>query len=157
MPSMVPNLLCNGSAGIAVGMATNIPPHNLSEVCDALLYLIEKPDCEMEPLVRRIKGPDFPTGGIVIDSFESILNTYRQGKGTFRIRAKWEKEDLGHGQYQIIVTEIPYQVIKSKLIEKIAQLLMDKKLPMLSDVRDESTHDVRIVLEPKTVRSTPVF
>lgn len=149
MPSMVPNLLCNGSAGIAVGMATNIPPHNLSEVCDALLYLIEKPDCEMEPLVRRIKGPDFPTGGIVIDSFESILNTYRQGKGTFRIRAKWEKEDLGHGQYQIIVTEIPYQVIKSKLIEKIAQLLMDKKLPMLSDVRDESTHDVRIVLEPK--------
>ena len=149
MPSMVPNLLCNGSAGIAVGMATNIPPHNLSEVCDALLYLIEKPDCEMELLVRRIKGPDFPTGGIVIDSFESILNTYRQGKGTFRIRAKWEKEDLGHGQYQIIVTEIPYQVIKSKLIEKIAQLLMDKKLPMLSDVRDESTHDVRIVLEPK--------
>ena len=149
MPSMVPNLLCNGSAGIAVGMATNIPPHNLSEVCDALLYLIEKPDCEMEPLVRRIKGPDFPTGGIVIDSFESILNTYKQGKGTFRIRAKWEKEDLGHGQYQIIVTEIPYQVIKSKLIEKIAQLLMDKKLPMLSDVRDESTHDVRIVLEPK--------
>ena len=149
MPSMVPNLLCNGSAGIAVGMATNIPPHNLSEVCDALLYLIEKPDCEMEPLVRRIKGPDFPTGGVIIDSFESILNTYKQGKGTFRIRAKWEKEDLGHGQYQIIITEIPYQVIKSKLIEKIAQLLMDKKLPMLNDIRDESTHDVRIVLEPK--------
>ncbi len=149
MPSMVPNLLCNGSAGIAVGMATNIPPHNLSEVCDALLYLIEKPDCEEEALVRRVKGPDFPTGGIIIDSFESILNTYKQGKGTFRIRAKWQKEELGHGQYQIIITEIPYQVIKSKLIEKIAQLLNDKKLPMLSDVRDESAQDVRIVLEPK--------
>ncbi len=150
MPSMVPNLLCNGSAGIAVGMATNIPPHNLSEVCDALLYLIEKPDCEIEPLVRRIKGPDFPTGGVIIDSFNAILANYTQGRGFFRIRAKWETEDLGKGQYQIIVKEIPYQVVKSKLIEKIAQLLNDKKLPMLSDVRDESTHDVRIVLEPKS-------
>ncbi|MFR6464817.1 MAG: DNA topoisomerase IV subunit A, partial [Alphaproteobacteria bacterium] len=150
MPSMVPNLLCNGSTGIAVGMATNIPPHNLSEVCDALLYLIEKPDCEIEPLVRRIKGPDFPTGGVIIDSFNTILNNYTQGKGFFRIRAKWETEDLGKGQYQIIIKEIPYQVVKSKLIEKIAQLLNDKKLPMLSDVRDESTHDVRIVLEPKS-------
>ena len=149
MPSMVPNLLCNGSVGIAVGMATNIPPHNLSEVCDALLYLIENPDCGMEPLVKRIKGPDFPTGGVIIDKFSTILDAYTQGKGTFRIRAKWEKEDLGHGQYQIVVTEIPYQVIKSKLIEKIASLLMEKKLPMLNDVRDESSHDVRIVLEPK--------
>ena len=131
-------------------MATNIPPHNLSEVCDALLYLIEKPDCEIEPLVRRIKGPDFPTGGVIIDSFNTILNNYTQGKGFFRIRAKWETEDLGKGQYQIIIKEIPYQVVKSKLIEKIAQLLNDKKLPMLSDVRDESTHDVRIVLEPKS-------
>ena len=149
MPSMVPNLLCNGSTGIAVGMATNIPPHNLSEVCDALLYLIEKPDCEIEPLVRRLKGPDFPTGGVIIDSFSNILQNYIQGKGYFRIRAKWEKEDLGHGQYQIIVTEIPYGVIKSKLIERIAQLLNDKKMPMLNDVRDESAQDVRIVLEPK--------
>ena len=131
-------------------MATNIPPHNLSEVCDALLYLIEKPDCEIEPLVRRIKGPDFPTGGVIIDSFNAILANYTQGRGFFRIRAKWETEDLGKGQYQIIVKEIPYQVVKSKLIEKIAQLLNDKKLPMLSDVRDESTHDVRIVLEPKS-------
>lgn len=149
MPSMVPNLLCNGSMGIAVGMATNIPPHNLSEVCDALLYLVENPECEIEPLVKRIKGPDFPTGGVIIDKFATILDAYTNGKGTFRIRAKWEKEDLGHGQYQIIVKEIPYQVVKSKLIEKIAALLMDKKLPMLSDIRDESAQDVRIVLEPK--------
>lgn len=149
MPASVPNLLCNGSAGIAVGMATNIPPHNLGEVCDALLYLIDNPECTEDPLVRKIKGPDFPTGGIIIDNFESILNTYKQGKGGFRIRAKWETEDLGRGQYQIVVTEIPYQVQKSKLIEKIASLLVDKKLPLLNDIRDESTHDVRIVLEPK--------
>jgi len=149
MPAMVPNLLCNGSMGIAVGMATNIPPHNLSEVSDALLYLIENPDCDDEPLVRRIKGPDFPTGGVIVDAFETILNNYKQGKGSFRIRAKWTTEDLGHGQYQIVVTEIPYQVIKSKLIEKIAELLLDKKLPFLNDIRDESAQDVRIVLEPK--------
>ena len=149
MPASVPNLLCNGSAGIAVGIATNIPPHNLGEVCDALLYLIDNPECTEDPLVRKIKGPDFPTGGIIIDNFESILNTYKQGKGGFRIRAKWETEDLGRGQYQIVVTEIPYQVQKSKLIEKIASLLVDKKLPLLNDIRDESTHDVRIVLEPK--------
>ena len=149
MPAMVPNLLCNGSMGIAVGMATNIPPHNLSEISDALLYLIENPNCDDEPLVRRLKGPDFPTGGIIIDSFETILNNYKQGKGSFRIRAKWTTEDLGHGQYQIVVTEIPYQVVKSKLIEKIAELLINKKLPFLSDIRDESAQDIRIVLEPK--------
>ena len=150
MPSMVPNLLCNGSAGIAVGMATNIPPHNLSEVCDALLYLLENPECEIEPLVRKIKGPDFPTGGYIIDKFENILDAYRQGKGVFRIRAKWEKEDLGHGQYQIVITEIPYMVPKAKLVEKIASLLLEKKIPLLSDIRDESSHDIRIVLEPKS-------
>ena len=150
MPSMVPNLLCNGSAGIAVGMATNILPHNLSEVCDALLYLIENPECEIEPLVRKIKGPDFPTGGYIIDKFENILDAYRQGKGVFRIRAKWEKEDLGHGQYQIVITEIPYMVPKAKLVEKIASLLLEKKIPLLSDIRDESSHDIRIVLEPKS-------
>lgn len=149
MPSMVPNLLCNGSTGIAVGMATNIPPHNLSEVSDALLLMIDNPECTIEQLVRKIKGPDFPTGGVIVDKFESILNNYTEGKGSFRIRAKWEKEDLGHGQYQIVVTQIPYQVIKSKLIEKIAQLLSEKKIPMLSDIRDESAQDIRIVLEPK--------
>ena len=150
MPAAVPNLLCNGSTGIAVGMATNIPTHNLSEVCDALLYLIENNEATDEALVMRLKGPDFPTGGVIVDSFESIVNTYKQGKGSFRIRAKWEKEDLGHGQYQIVVREIPYGVVKSKLIERIAELLNEKKLPLLADIRDESAQDIRIVLEPKT-------
>ena len=150
MPAAVPNLLCNGSSGIAVGMATNIPTHNLSEVCDALLYLVDNKEATDEALVQRLKGPDFPTGGVIVDSFESIVNTYKQGKGSFRIRAKWEKEDLGHGQYQIVVTEIPYGVIKSKLIERIAELLNEKKLPLLADIRDESAQDIRIVLEPKT-------
>lgn len=149
MPAAVPNLLCNGSTGIAVGMATNIPPHNLGEVADALLYLIKNPECDIAQLVRYVKGPDFPTGGLIIADQKAIIDAYTHGKGYFRIRAKWEKEDLGKGQYQIIVTEIPYQVIKSKLIEKIAQLLEDKKLPLLADVRDESAQDVRIVLEPK--------
>ena len=149
MPGAVPNLLCNGSSGIAVGMATNIPPHNLAEVCDALLLMIEKPDASIESLVKKIKGPDFPTGGIIVDKFATILDAYTTGKGNFRIRAKWEKEDIGMGQYQIVVTEIPYQVIKSKLIERIALLLQEKKLPLLNDVRDESAQDVRIVLEPK--------
>ena len=149
MPAAVPNLLCNGSTGIAVGMATNIPPHNLGEVADALQYMIKNPECEIKDLIKYVKGPDFPTGGLIIADNQSILDAYTHGKGYFRIRAKWEKEDLGKGQYQIVVTEIPYQVIKSKLIEKIAQLLEDKKLPLLADVRDESAHDVRIVLEPK--------
>ncbi|MBO5284507.1 MAG: DNA topoisomerase IV subunit A, partial [Alphaproteobacteria bacterium] len=149
MPAAVPNLLCNGSAGIAVGMATNIPPHNLDEVANALLYLIKNPECTISDLVKYVKGPDFPTGGLIIADHQAIIDTYTHGKGYFRIRAKWEKEDLGKGQYQIVITEIPYQVIKSKLIEKIAQLLEDKKLPLLADVRDESAHDVRIVLEPK--------
>lgn len=150
MPAAVPNLLCNGTSGIAVGMATNIPPHNLSEICDALLYLIDNPQCEIEPLVQRIKGPDFPTGGIIVDKFQNILDAYTSGKGVFKIRAKWEKEDLGHGQYQIIVTEIPYMVQKAKLVEKIAELLINKKIPLLNDIRDESAQDVRIVLEPKS-------
>jgi topoisomerase-4 subunit A len=157
MPSMVPNLLCNGSAGIAVGMATNIPPHNLSEVSDALLYMIDHPECDDASLVRLIKGPDFPTGGIIVDPFESILETYKQGRGSFRIRAKWEREELSHGQYQIVITEIPYQVIKSKLIEKIAQLLNEKKVPLLADIRDESAQDVRIVLEPKNRTVDPAL
>ncbi len=149
MPGAVPNLLCNGTSGIAVGMATNIPPHNLAEIVDALQLMIENPQVEIEPLVRKIHGPDFPTGGVIIDKFSTILDAYTQGKGTFRIRAKWEKEDLGLGQYQIVIKEIPYQVVKSKLIEKIASLLFEKKVPLLNDIRDESAHDVRIVLEPK--------
>ncbi len=149
MPAAVPNLLCNGSAGIAVGMATNVPPHNLGEVADALLYLIKNPECGIADLVKFVKGPDFPTGGLIIADQKAIVDAYTMGRGFFRIRAKWEKEDLGKGQYQIVVTEIPYQVVKSKLIEKIAQLLEDKKLPLLADIRDESAHDVRVVLEPK--------
>ena len=149
MPAAVPNLLCNGTSGIAVGMATNIPPHNLDEVANALLHLIKHPECEIKDLVKYVKGPDFPTGGLIIADQKAIIDAYTFGKGYFRIRAKWEKEELGHGQYQIIITEIPYQVVKSKLIEKIAQLLEDKKLPLLADVRDESAQDIRIVLEPK--------
>ena len=150
MPAAVPNLLCNGTSGIAVGMATNIPPHNLSEISDALLYLIDNPQCEIEPLVKKLKGPDFPTGGVIVDKFQTILDNYTSGKGVFRIRAKWEKEDLGHGQYQIVVTEIPYMVQKAKLVEKIAELLINKKVLLLNDIRDESAQDVRIVLEPKS-------
>ena len=150
MPGAVPNLLCNGSAGIAVGMATNIPPHNLSEVCDALLLLIEKPDVEIEPLVRKVKGPDFPTGGIIIDSFATILANYTQGRGNFRIRAKWEKEDLGQGQYQIVVTEIPYLVNKAELIKNIADLVEEKRLDGISNINDESDRaGMRIVIDIK--------
>ena len=150
MPGAFPNLLANGSSGIAVGMATNIPPHNVSEVCDGLLYLIKNPECEVKNLVKYIIAPDFPTGGLILEKKEDIIKSYEEGKGAFRIRAKWGKEDLGHGQYQIIITEIPYQVQKSRLIEKIASLLINKKLPMLDDIRDESAEDVRIVLVPKS-------
>jgi topoisomerase-4 subunit A len=149
MPAAFPNLLANGAAGIAVGMATSIPPHNVGEICDALLHLIRSPDCATDALLAHIKGPDFPTGGILVESAESIAESYRTGRGGFRLRAKWEVEKLSHGLYQIVVTEIPYQVQKSKLIEKIAELLEGKKLPLLADVRDESAEAVRVVLEPR--------
>ncbi len=150
MPAAFPNLLANGASGIAVGMATNIPPHNVGEVCDALLYLLKKPDAEIERLMTFIQGPDFPTGGILAESHESIVKTYTEGRGAMKVRAKWEKEDLSHGQYQIVVTEIPYQVQKSDLVARIAKLLSEKKLPMLADIRDESSDVVRLVLEPKS-------
>lgn len=150
LPASFPNVLANGSEGIAVGMATSIPPHNLHELCDALQYLIQNRDCDPKDICKFVKGPDFPTGCTVVESKESIVNTYLSGKGSFRVRAKWSKEDLERGQYQIIVTEIPYQVQKSKLIEKIAELFKDKKLPMLSNIKDESTHNIRIVFEPKS-------
>lgn len=149
MPAAFPNLLANGSSGIAVGMATNIPPHNLGELCDALSYLIKHPDCECAKLLDFVLGPDFPTGGLLMESHDAIVKAYETGRGSFRIRAKWEKEDLGHGVYQIVITEIPYGVPKSDLIAKIAKLLNDKKLPMLADIRDESAENVRVVLEPK--------
>ncbi len=150
LPGAFPNLLANGATGIAVGMATSIPPHNVHELCDAALHLIKHPDATVEKLVEFVPGPDMPTGGIIIESRESIIESYKTGRGGYRVRAKWEMEDLGRGGYQIVVTEIPYQVQKSRLIEKIAELLLARKLPLLEDIRDESAEDVRIVLVPKS-------
>ena len=150
MPSAVPNLLANGAQGIAVGMATSIPPHNIAELCDAALHLIAHPKADMEALTQFVQGPDFPTGGMVIDDRTAIVETYRTGRGAFRLRARWMKEDTGRGAWVAVVTEIPYGVQKSRLIEQIADLLNERKLPLLADVRDELTEDVRIVLEPRS-------
>ena len=155
MPAAFPNLLANGSSGIAVGMATNIPPHNVGEVCDALQYLIKHPDCDVAKMLDFVQGPDFPTGGILAESRANIIKAYTTGRGAMKVRAKWEKEELSHGQYQIVVSEIPYGVPKSDLIMKIAKLLSEKKLPLLADVRDESADQVRIVLEPKSRTVAP--
>jgi topoisomerase-4 subunit A len=150
LPAAFPNLLANGAAGIAVGMATSIPPHNAGEICDALLHLIEFPRATVAKLLTFMPGPDFPTGGELVESREGILDAYATGRGSFRLRARWAVENLGQGQYRIVVTEIPYQVQKSRLIERIAQLLEEKKLALLADVRDESAADLRLVLEPKS-------
>ncbi|MGE3067309.1 MAG: DNA topoisomerase IV subunit A [Hyphomicrobiaceae bacterium] len=157
LPAAFPNLLANGAAGIAVGMATNIPPHNAEELCTALLHLIKHPNATIEKLVEMIPGPDFPTGGIIVEPRDAIVEAYKTGRGGFRLRARWEREDTGRGGYQIVVTEIPYQVQKAKLVEKIAELLTDKKLPLLGDVRDESADTVRLVLEPKTRAVDPTL
>jgi len=157
LPAAFPNLLANGSSGIAVGMATNIPPHNAEELCTALLHLIKHPNARVEKLVEFVPGPDFPTGGVLVEPREQILEAYKTGRGGFRLRAKWEKEDTGRGTYQIVVTEIPYQVQKAKLIERIAELLQEKKLPLLGDVRDESAEEIRLVLEPKSRAVDPVL
>jgi topoisomerase-4 subunit A len=150
MPAAFPNLLVNGSTGIAVGMATSIPPHNLYEICEGLIALIRKPHLEVKDLVKFIPGPDFPTGGVLVENQENILKAYETGRGSFRLRAQWEVEKLEFGQYQLVVTEIPYLIQKAKLIEKIADLLSDKKLPLLGDMRDESTDKVRLIFEPKS-------
>jgi topoisomerase-4 subunit A len=150
LPARFPNLLANGSAGIAVGMATSIPPHNIVELCSALIHLIKFPSATFEKLIKFIKGPDFPTGGVLVEPNESIVESYSTGRGSFRLRSRWIEEKLPHGLYQIIITDIPYQIQKSRLIEKIAELIITKKLPILSDVRDESTDEIRIVLEPKS-------
>jgi len=155
LPAALPNLLANGSSGIAVGMATNIPPHNVDELIAACLHLIKTPDARDETLLNYIQGPDFPTGGVIVEPRESMAETYRTGRGAFRLRARYEVEDLGRGQWQIVVTEIPYQVQKSKLIEKIAELIQTKKVPILADVRDESAEDIRIVLEPRSKNVEP--
>jgi len=150
LPAAFPNLLANGASGIAVGMATSIPPHNVAELIDASLHLIKSPNANIATLLKHVKGPDFPTGGICIENEQSLADAYETGRGGFRVRARWDTEDLGRGRYQIVITEIPYQVAKSKLIEKIAELIQGRKLPVITDVRDESAEDIRIVLEPKS-------
>lgn len=157
LPANFPNLLANGSSGIAVGMATNIPPHNAAELCDAALHLIKFPNAGVDKIVDYVPGPDFPTGGVCVENHSAIVEAYKTGRGGFRVRARWEKEDTGRGGYAIVVTEIPYQVQKSRLIEKIAELLIAKKLPLLGDIRDESAEDIRLVLEPKSRTVDPVL
>lgn len=155
LPGGFPNLLANGAQGIAVGMATAIPPHNAAELCDAALHLIDKPDAKSKALLKWVKGPDFPTGGIIIDSKESIAEAYMTGRGAFRTRAKWNQEEGARGTWVIVVTEIPWLVQKSRLIEKIAELLNEKKLPLVGDIRDESAEDIRVVIEPKSRNVDP--
>ncbi|GGD02932.1 DNA topoisomerase 4 subunit A [Aquisalinus flavus] len=151
LPAAFPNLLANGTTGIAVGMATSIPPHNVAELIDAAIHIIKAPNAKAETLVEKyVKGPDFPTGGVLVEPQASMIEAYATGRGSFRVRARWEKEELTRGKYQIVITEIPYQVQKSRLIEKIAELIQTRKLPILSDVRDESAEDIRLVLEPKS-------
>ena len=155
LPARFPNLLANGASGIAVGMATNIPPHNLTELIDACLHLIKAPNARDETLLEYVQGPDFPTGGIIVEPKENILEAYKTGRGAFRLRAKHTIEELGRGAWQIVITQIPYQVQKSKLIEKLAELIQTKKIPILADVRDESADDIRIVLEPRSKNVAP--
>ncbi len=157
LPAAFPNLLANGSSGIAVGMATNIPPHNVEELANALLHLIKHPNATIEKLVEMIPGPDFPTGGVIVEPRADIIEAYKTGRGGFRLRAKWEKEEAGRGTWQIVVTEIPYQVQKAKLYEHIAELLTEKKVPLLGDVRDESAEEIRLVLEPKSRTVDPML
>ncbi|MGO4672024.1 DNA topoisomerase IV subunit A [Bosea sp. 2YAB26] len=150
LPAAFPNLLANGSQGIAVGMATSIPPHNAAELCDAALYLIQHPETSSEQLMTFVPGPDFPTGGIIVETRASMAETYRTGRGAFRTRARWHVEDQGRGTWLAVVTEIPYMVSKGRLIEKIAELLNDRKLPLVGDLRDESAEDIRVVIEPRS-------
>src|SRR5262245_489545 len=154
LPEAFPNLLANGTSRIAVGMATSIPPHNAGELCAALCRLLEQPETPLETLLDAVKGPDLPTGGVLVEPWPNVVEAYRTGRGNLRLRARWQREDLGHGQYQVVVTEIPYQVPKSRLIERIAELLALKKLSLLADVRDESAEEVRMVLVPRA-RTVP--
>ncbi len=168
LPANFPNLLANGSSGIAVGMATSIPPHNVVELCNAALKLIHNPQASVEDLIHKdptapfgaddlVRGPDFPTGGILVENRQAVVNAYETGRGSFRVRARWEVEETGRGVYQIVVTEIPYGVQKSRMVEKIAELLLARKLPLLKDVRDESAEDIRLVLEPRARTVDPVL
>jgi topoisomerase IV subunit A len=150
LPAAFPNLLANGSQGIAVGMATSIPPHNAAELCDAALFLIDNPKARSRTLLKYVKGPDFPTGGVVVDTPETIAEAYNTGRGSFRVRARWKQEDTGRGTYVIVISEMPWLVQKSRLVEKLAELINEKKLPLVADVRDESAEDVRLVIEPRS-------
>jgi topoisomerase-4 subunit A len=150
LPGAFPNLLANGSAGIAVGMATSIPPHNAAELCDAALHLIKHPQARIDTLMEMVPGPDLPTGGILVEDKATIAEAYRTGRGSLRVRARWAVEDQGRGTYWVVITEIPYQVQKARLMEKLAELIEAKRLPLVADVRDESAEDVRIVIEPKS-------
>ena len=149
LPGAFPNLLANGAQGIAVGMATSIPPHNAAELCDAALHLIDNPNARSRTLLKYVPGPDFPTGGIIVDPRESIAEAYTTGRGSFRVRARWRKEETGRGTYVVVITEIPFLVQKSRLVEKIAELLNERKLPFIGDVRDELAEDIRLVIEPR--------
>jgi topoisomerase-4 subunit A len=157
LPAAFPNLLANGSQGIAVGMATSIPPHNAAELCDAALHLIDQPNARTKTLLKYVPGPDFPTGGLVVDPPAAIAEAYATGRGSFRVRAKWNTEETGRGTYLIVVTEIPYQVQKMRLVERIAELINEKKLPLLADMRDESAEDVRLVFEPRSRSVDPAL
>jgi topoisomerase-4 subunit A len=150
LPAAFPNLLANGSQGIAVGMATSIPPHNAAELCDAALFLIDNPKARSKTLLKYVKGPDFPTGGVIVDTPETIAEAYNTGRGSFRVRARWKQEDTGRGTYVIVISEIPWLVQKSRLVERLAELINEKKLPLVADVRDESAEDIRLVIEPRS-------
>jgi len=157
LPAAFPNLLANGAQGIAVGMATSIPPHNIAELCDAALYLIDQPNARTRTLLKYVPGPDFPTGGVIVDPAEAIAEAYTTGRGSFRLRARWKTEDTGRGTYLVVVTEIPWQVQKMRLVERIAELINEKKLPFVADMRDESAEDVRLVFEPRSRSVDPAL
>jgi topoisomerase-4 subunit A len=157
LPAAVPNLLANGSQGIAVGMATSIPPHNVAELCDAALHLITTPNARSRTLLKYALGPDFPTGGVIVDGPDVIAEAYSTGRGSFRVRARWHKEDTGRGTYLIVVTEIPWLVQKSRLVERLAELINQKKLPLVAEARDESAEDIRLVIEPRSRTVDPVL
>src|SRR5215218_10002015 len=157
LPGAFPNLLANGSQGIAVGMATAIPPHNAAEICDAALFLIDNPNARSKTLLKYVPGPDFPTGGVVVDGKEAIAEAYATGRGSFRVRGRWEKEETGRGTYQIVITQVPWLVQKSRLVERLAELLNEKKLPLVADIRDESAEDIRLVIEPRARTVDPAI
>ena len=157
LPAAFPNLLANGATGIAVGMATAIPPHNVAELCDAALHLIDNPNARSKTLLKYVPGPDFPTGGLIVDPRHEIAEAYATGRGSFRVRARWTQEDSGRGTWLVVITEIPWLVQKMRLVERIAELINEKKLPLVADVRDESAEDIRLVIEPRARTVDPAL